>query len=174
MRKRVLILAVAGGLFGVVNSIVFYVAGLLTTFYMTYLFIPFLYLTTIDEGFKKLITINTVASALLCITAAVAGIIYYRGDSSAEKKFISKYAAAAVLVTSALGLVITFSPVSVILIAIASVFALLSVRDDNRNGLIPADERLSTVIKITVILCLMVLIVLGYLSAQVLMGKLPE
>lgn len=173
MRKAVLILAIAGGALGIVNSIVFYVGGVLTSFLMTHFFIPFLYLTSLDEAFERLIIINAAASSILCITAAVAGIIYYIGDSNEREKRVSKYAATIVLIAVSVGLLITISFISVILIAIPAVLASLSVREDKSSNLIPSDHRLGMVIKITVVASVVVLVILGFLSAPLITGNIP-
>ncbi len=172
MRKTVLILTIAGGVLGVINSIVFYAAGFLTTFYVTHFFIPFIFLTSFGDELNKLIVINAFAATLLCITAAIAGIFYYYGDNTDGEKCISKYVATAVLVSVTAGLIVTLSAVSVILIGIASVLAVISVRKDHRNKLIPADRKLRTIITIIIVLSVIILLILGVFTAPLVTGDI--
>ena len=163
MKKVVPFLAAAGGVLGIISNLLFYIFGSITIgleFTIIQGIIPGLDLSTADADLQNIISINAITSSLLCAASVIAGIFYFRGDKNEEQKNTGKYVSAVVLATATAGLAITFSFFSIILIGIAAVAGLISVRNDFRNELAPESDKLKKSIIISVLLSTAVLIII--------------
>lgn len=160
MKKIVPILAIAGGISGIISSFLFYVFGTLSIgilFIIVKSIIPVLEITNEVADIQTIIYINSITSSILCIASVIAGILYLRGERNEGQKGAEKYVSAVALVTAAAGLALTFSFFSVIMPGIAAVAGLISVRSDFKNGLVSDPEKTKKIIIISAALSAVIL-----------------
>ncbi len=167
VKKKVLYLTITGGVLGIIGNLLFFIFGSITSMLLHGIFqsiIPGLDLSMADAELQNIIFINAVTSSLLCIVSVTAGFFYNKGDKHEEEKNQEKYISAAVLIATSIGLAVTFSFFSLILIGIASIVALISVRDDFRNKLIPESDSFKRNIRVTVLISAVVLIIIFFVN----------
>ncbi len=164
MKKAVLFLSIAGGILGITGNFIFYIFGSITAGIQNTIFkalLPGLDLSTADAAIQRILYINALTASLLCLAATIAGIVYFRGDEGEKKS--GKYISTVILIAVSAGLIIALSFISLIPIGIAAILASISVNNDFRDQLIPEQNKVKSVIKITALSSMVVLIIIYFI-----------
>ncbi|HRU00415.1 MAG TPA: hypothetical protein P5239_01780, partial [Victivallales bacterium] len=119
MKRLVFILSIIGGLIGIFNNALFFVCGSIGSS---------LFGTTSSAGERQTaIIVNAIMAFVFCITAMVAGGLFYSDSKKEQSDLNKKYTAVVLLVFAAIGLGLTFSYVTLIIIGVSAIIALIAV-----------------------------------------------
>ncbi len=130
MKRLVFILSIIGGLVGIFNNVLFFVCGSIGSS---------LFGTTSSAGERQTaIIVNAVMAFIFSITAMVAGGLFYSDSKKEQSDLNKKYIAVLLLVFAAIGLGLTFSYVTLIIIGVSAIIALIAVipefKTDSSSG----------------------------------------